>query len=215
MTNEEILSYLKTQGFLPQVAQEPSDHIRADESSKLPKVDTSPDRFQPQPLNDPTSALANLAGENQAKLPVPPVKPWQPPAQKNGATPQMDELIALSKAEPSLKFTDTSMNFQQAGLIVRQRSEAVDRVQKTVAEAGAAVNRVADSINSAVAKRQRESGEWPDGFTAFGDMRRCDACNRGFWSAKAAWKHVQKVCPERARIARALAEYRPCTNALP
>ncbi|HLI30086.1 MAG TPA: hypothetical protein VKV79_03170 [Terriglobia bacterium] len=217
MTNEEILNYLKGQGFLPQIAQEPSSHLTATEetAASLPKINTKPSAFQPQTLNNPASALASLASGTGGKIPVAPVKPWQPPAEKAGAVPQQDELLALSKTEPSLRFTNTQSNFQATGLAVRQWCEATDKIAGKVAEATEQLSNMLGEHEKAIQKAQRESGKWPSGFEREGDGARCPDCRRYFFGTVSAWRHVQKVCPERARIARALAAYRPCGNALP
>lgn len=145
------------------------------------------------------------------QLPIAPAKPWQPPAEKCGAIPQQDELIRMSKGETSAQFTDTRMSFQAAGLIVRQRGEAISMVQDSLNKLGAALNQVVDAARAELEKRQRESGEWPPNFQMEGPSgARCGSCRKFCWGTVSAWKHVQRGCPVVVRLNESLARHQPC-----
>lgn len=216
MTGQEILSYLRKQGFLPQINQEPP-HLEATEetAASLPRVNTQPGQFQPQAIGPNLLGAMQQLAKPDKQLPTPTPKAWEPPTQKAGAIPQQDELLALSKGETSVQFSDTRMSFQQSGLIVKQRFEAVSKVADAMSGLGAAVNKIVGDARVIAEKRKRESGTWPDGFEREGDGARCPHCCTYFYGTRSAWKHVQKICPVVQRIQGARAEYRPCAGGRP
>ena len=209
----DILEFLKTQGWTPQLGQAPPHHLTATEQTAdaLPQFNTSSAQFQPQSIGPDLPLTMRALSAPGEQIRVAPAKPWAPPAEKCGAVPQQDELIELSRGETSVRFDNTALNFQQVGLAVRRRSDAVSQVQEQATKTGAAVNRIIAASRADLEKRQRQSGEWPAGFEREGCGARCPDCRKFFWGTVPAWKHVQAVCPIVKRITETLAAYRPCT----
>lgn len=217
MTDRQVVDYLRKQGWMPELAGPgPDGHLAATEETAagLPQFATDSSRFEPIPEGQNLQTAIEGLTVPTGQLPVAPVKPWQAVAEKAGTIPTQSELIEMAKGETSLQFSDMSSNFQKFCLAAKRRSDAVAKVSDAVNAVGEAVNKVVDDATAAIQKRQCASGEWPAGFEFEGAGRRCPDCRKYLWKTEAAWRHVHKGCPEKVRIARAMAEYRPALQSL-